>query len=99
MTKAQKAEATNTTIEFEFRGDTYTIDPLRVTWEAMDREAAGDLMAVTRELLGDEQWAQFATENPHPLEVNDDGVLVSISSELREAVLTALGNFGASLGS
>jgi hypothetical protein len=99
MTEAQKAEATATTVDFEFRGDTYTAHPLNLTWETLEQDAAGNYTAACRDVLGEEQWAAFTSRHPHPLELDDDGELFNVAFALRAEVMAALGNLGASSGS
>lgn len=98
MTAAQKAEATSATFEVDYLGEQYTIDPLKMTWDTLEEDAAGNYARVVSDLLGDEQWALFK-ERHQPMRVDDDGELVATVGELRILILTAMGNPKASSSS
>lgn len=102
MTKAQAAEARRTTYEIDFEGHTYEIDPLRMTWETLEKDAGGDHAGMVRDLLGEEQWAAFTERHPNPMVLDDDGDFVSIATSMRVFILagmSTLGNSGASSSS
>lgn len=99
MTNLQHAEATGTSTTLEFRGHTYELDLMRMSWDTLDADRTGDFTTMVRDMLGDEQFATFKERNPRPLEVNGDGELVNVAVEMRTAILAALGNLNASSSS
>lgn len=99
MSDAQEAEATAGLISVEFRGDTYEVDPTRMTWDTLKADEVGRFSTVVEELLGPEEFARFTTSNPKPLVRDDDGGYVSIAALMRGEIITALGNSAASSGS
>jgi hypothetical protein len=96
MTDAQRAEATTGMIRINFRGDTYNVDLLAMTWDVLAQDEAGNISAVLKGLLGEEQFAKFTAANPHPLERGDDGELVSVGMVMRDTIIAAMGNPAAS---
>lgn len=94
-----RAEATATTVDFDFRGKTYTFDPALLTWDVLEADSRGQTLYVVRTLLGDAQWAEFTAANPEPLKVDDDGTVTVVLAEMGVALMEAMGNLGASSGS
>lgn len=98
MTDQQRNEATGTTTTVEFRGQTYGLDLLRMTWETLEADQRSDFTTVVRDMLGPEQFEAFKAANPQPL-VIEAGDLVNIASAMRAAILGAVGNLSASSSS
>lgn len=65
-TKALKAEATGSDVEFEFNGITYTV-PASINDQSLDVLEAiedGRITAAVRAIIGDAQYAVFKSTKP-----------------------------------
>ncbi|MCX5201486.1 hypothetical protein OG897_08475 [Streptomyces sp. NBC_00237] len=60
--KAQKAEALDESISFEYNGNSYTFGHFR-TWPLKALQS-DDEVEVTRLILGEDQWATFEATDP-----------------------------------
>jgi gamma-glutamylcysteine synthetase len=98
MTDAQRAEATDGTIQVQYGGETYTVDYTAMSWDTLDQDAQGNYSRVIKDLLGPDEFARFAAHNPNPI-VRRDGEFVPVAAEMRAAILEAMGNSAASPGS
>lgn len=72
MTNPVKADADNTEVTFEFKGDTYSVPP-QSEWlvETLEFLEDGKITWVLRQLLGEDDWARFKSHKPKVPELGD----------------------------